>query len=224
MSCVFATQLRRQQLNSRRMRTPDQHRSMDDESFLHTYQLDVSEYEEVSNFFSYIETKHFDVDSLVINAGIYLAKNIMEYQEADIDKILGVNVKGFIYFSQMFGKQLIQGQRRGVIVNMSSVSGIEGSSDAIYGLSKATVLGLTKSCAMNFSPYIRVNAVAPTMVSTPMMDTIPDWRKDEYLSHQLIDSPVMPEDVAETVIFLLSDKAKHYTGATFDINNGGYLR
>nr|WP_309475270.1 SDR family oxidoreductase [Bacillus sp. 03113] len=59
---------------------------------------------------------------------------------------------------------------------------------------------------MIFSPYIRVNAVAPTIVSTPMMDTIPDWRKEEYLSHQFIDSPVMPEDVAETVIFLLTDR------------------
>ncbi len=67
-------------------------------------------------------------------------------------------------------------------------------------------MGLTKSCAMIFSPYIRVNAVAPTIVSTPMMDTIPDWRKEEYLSHQFIDSPVMPEDVAETVIFLLTDR------------------
>ena len=107
---------------------------------------------------------------------------------------------------------------------MSSVSGMEGSSDAIYGLSKAAILGLTKSCAMNFSPYIRVNAVAPTMVNTPMMGTIPDWRKEEYLSHQLINTPVLPKDVADTVVFLLSDKAKHYTGATFDINNGGYLR
>lgn len=109
-------------------------------------------------------------------------------------------------------------------MNMSSVSALEGSSDAIYGLSKAAILGLTKSCAMNFSPYIRVNAVAPTMVHTPMMDTIPAWRKKEYLSHQLIDTPVLPEDVADTVVFLLSDKSKHYTGATFDINNGGYLR
>jgi 3-oxoacyl-[acyl-carrier protein] reductase len=61
---------------------------MDDESFLHTYKLDISEYEEVSNVFSYIETKHFDFDSLVNNAGIYLAKNIMEYLEADSAKIL----------------------------------------------------------------------------------------------------------------------------------------
>lgn len=153
-----------------------------------------------------------------------MAKNILDYQVDEIDKVLDINVKGFIYFSQMFGKKLFQSHRKGVIINMSSVSGMEGSSDAIYGLSKAAILGLTKSCAMNFSPYIRVNAVAPTMVNMPMMGMIPNWRKEEYLGHQLIDTPVLPEDVADTVIFLLSDNAKHYTGATFDINNGGYLR
>lgn len=199
--------------------------SLDDSKILlDTYPLDVSKYEEVAAFFSYVETEHSGVDGLVNNAGIYLAKHILDYQENEINKVLDINVKGYIYFSQMFGKKLFHSQRKGVIVNMSSVSGLEGSSDAIYGLSKAAILGLTKSCAMNFSPYIRVNAVAPTMVHTPMMDTIPEWRKKEYLSHQLIDTPVLPEDVADTVVFLLSDKSKHYTGATFDINNGGYLR
>jgi len=202
----------------------DLKRSTDDCYVLHTYQLDVSNHEEVVKFFVYVEAEHADVDGLVNNAGIYLAKNILDYKVDEIDKVLDINVKGFIYLSQMFGKKLFQSQRKGVIVNMSSVSGMEGSSDAIYGLSKAAILGLTKSCAMNFSPYIRVNAVAPTMVNTPMMGTIPDWRKEEYLSHQLINMPVLPEDVADTVVFLLSDKAKHYTGATFDINNGGYLR
>ncbi|UPO90604.1 SDR family oxidoreductase [Niallia sp. Man26] len=198
--------------------------AMDDRNVLYTYQLDVSKYEAVTKFFYYIEAEHSDVDCLVNNAGIYLAKNILDYQADEMDKVLDINVKGFIYFSQMFGKKLLEEKRKGVIINMSSVSGMEGSSDAIYGLSKAAILGLTKSCAMNFSPYIRVNAVAPTMVNTTMMGIIPDWRKEEYLSHQLINTPVLPEDVAETVVFLLSDKAKHYTGATFDINNGGYLR
>ncbi|WP_226003198.1 SDR family NAD(P)-dependent oxidoreductase [Paenibacillus sp. BJ-4] len=202
----------------------DLKRSMDHHHFLHTYQLDVSKYEQVAKFFGYIETEHSDVDGLVNNAGIYLAKNILDYEADEIDKVLDINVKGYIYFSQMFSKILLESQRKGVIVNMSSVSGIEGSSDAIYGLSKAAILGLSKSCAINFSPYIRVNAVAPTMVKTPMMDAIPDWRKKEYLSHHLINTPVLPEDVADTVTFLLSDKSKHYTGATFDINNGGYLR
>ncbi|ASV67517.1 SDR family oxidoreductase [Cytobacillus sp. FSL W7-1323] len=198
--------------------------SMANHYVLHTYQLDVSNYEEVAKFFEHVEEAHTDVDGLVNNAGVYLAKNILDYQVDEMDKVLDINVKGFIYFSQMFGKKLLQSKRPGVIVNMSSVSGMEGSSDAIYGLSKAAILGLTKSCALNFSPYIRVNAVAPTMVTTPMMDTIPDWRKENYLKQQLIHTPVLPVDVADTVVFLLSDRAKHYTGATFDINNGGYLR
>jgi len=198
--------------------------SLNDSNILDTYQLDVSNYEEVAAFFSYVETEHSDVDGLVNNAGIYLAKHILDYQENEINKVLDINVKGYIYYSQMFGKKLFHSKRKGVIVNLSSVSGQEGSSDAIYGSSKAAILGLTKSCAMNFSPYIRVNAVAPTIVNTSMMDTIPEWRKKEYLSHQLIDTPVLPEDVADTVVFLLSDKTRHYTGAIFDINNGSYLR
>lgn len=199
-------------------------RSMDSHHALHTYRLDVSKYEQVAAFFQEVEREHSDIDGLVNNAGIYFGKNILDYQTAEIDQVLDVNLKGVIYFSQKFGKHLLESKRKGVIVNMSSVSGLEGSSDAIYGLSKAAILGLTKSCAINFSPYIRVNAVAPTMVKTPMMEIIPDWRKQEYESHQLIDTPVLPEDVADTVVFLLSEKSKHYTGATFDLNNGGYLR
>ncbi|MGK5507690.1 SDR family NAD(P)-dependent oxidoreductase [Brevibacillus formosus] len=197
---------------------------MDQSATLHTYRVDVSNYEEVVAFFAHIEAEHADCTSLVNNAGIYLAKNILDYEFETIEKVLAINVKGCIYFSQMFGKLLLPAKKRGTIVNLSSVSGIEGSSDAVYGTSKAAILGLTKSCAMNFSPYIRVNAVAPTMVATPMMDTIPEWRRAEYLAHGLIDSPVLPADVADTVVFLLSEKSKHYTGATFDINNGGYLR
>ncbi|MDT3427035.1 3-oxoacyl-[acyl-carrier protein] reductase [Paenibacillus forsythiae] len=176
------------------------------------------------DFFEYMEREHPDADSLVNNAGIYLARSILDYQEDEIDKVMDINIKGAVYFSQLFGRRMLRNRQKGTIVNMSSVSGMEGSSDAIYGLTKAALLGLTKSCAMNFSPYIRVNAVAPTMVDTSMMEAIPDWRKKEYLSHQLIPEPVLPGDVAETVLFLLSDKSRHYTGATFDLNNGGYLR
>ncbi|MMZ59584.1 3-oxoacyl-[acyl-carrier-protein] reductase FabG [compost metagenome] len=153
-----------------------------------------------------------------------MGKNILDYKEDEIDKVLDINVKGYVYLSQLFGDFMVRRKNSGVILNMSSVSGIEGSSDAIYGLTKAGILGLTKSCAMNFSPYIRVNAVAPTIVETSMMDNIPKWRIEEYTNHQLIKQPLLPEDVAHTVTFLLSEKSKHYTGATFDINNGCYLR
>ncbi|WEZ07106.1 SDR family NAD(P)-dependent oxidoreductase [Priestia flexa] len=191
---------------------------------LSTYTVDVADYDSVKDFFKQIKATSPGVNALVNNAGIYLAQNLLTYSEEDINKVIDVNVKGAVYFSQFFGKYLIEKDAYGTIVNMSSVSALEGSSDALYGLSKAAILGLTKSCAMNFSPYIRVNSVAPTMVDTSMMDNIPTWRKQEYLEHQLIKTPVTPRDVADTVLFLLSDKAKHYTGSTFDLNNGGYLR
>ncbi|MCM3004148.1 SDR family NAD(P)-dependent oxidoreductase [Priestia koreensis] len=191
---------------------------------LYTYVVDVSQHDEVERFFCEIQKQHPNINSLVNNAGIYLATDIASYEPNQIDRVIDINVKGSIYFSKYFGAHLLKQKTNGVIVNMSSVSGMEGSSDAIYGASKAAILGLTKSCAMNFAPYIRVNAVAPTMVDTAMMATIPQWRKEEYWNHHLIPHPVTPEDVAETVIFLLSKKAKHYTGATFDLNNGGYLR
>lgn len=193
-------------------------------SMLNIYQLDVTRYQDVMKFFTYIEEKYPDIDGLVNNAGIYLGKNILDYETEEIDNVLDVNVKGFIYCSKFFGRILITRKREGVIINMSSVSGLEGSSDAVYGLSKAAIVGLTKSCAVNFSPYIRVNAVTPTLVDTSMMNTVPDWRKAEYREYELIKKPVLPIDIANTVIFLLSEKARNYTGATFDINNGCYLR
>lgn len=161
---------------------------------------------------------------MVNNAGVYLSQNLLEYSAEEIDKVLNINLKGTIYFSKIFGEKLLNLKQKGVIINMSSISAMEGSSDAIYGASKAAILGLTKSLATNFSPYIRANTVSPTMVDTPMMKVIPDWRKKEYFNNQLIHDPVTSKDVAETVLFLLSDKSRHYTGASFDINNGGYLR
>ncbi|USG64997.1 SDR family oxidoreductase [Brevibacillus ruminantium] len=188
------------------------------------YPLDVTNYEEVARFFHTVKEKYPGVNGLVNNAGIYLGKSLLDYHVDEIDQVIHVNVRGFLYFSKFFGELLVRQERAGVIVNLSSVSGIEGSSDAVYGMSKAAVLGLTKSCAMSFSPYIRVNAIAPTLVETAMMDQVPDWRKKEYREHELIKSPVLPVDVANTAVFLLSEKARNYTGATFDLNNGCYLR
>lgn len=189
-----------------------------------TCRVDVSRYSEVEAFFAYIGQDHADVSGLVNNAGIYLGRSLLDYTPEEVDRVLDINIKGYVYLSQGFGRMLLAQKRQGVIINMSSVSGQEGSSDAVYGLSKAAVLGLTKSCAMNFAPYIRVNAVAPTMTSTPMMAHIPAWRQQEYLEHQLTPEPLLAEDIAGTVAFLLSHKSRAYTGATFDINNGCYLR
>ena len=77
---------------------------------------------------------------------------------------------------------------------------------------------------MNFTPNIRVNAIAPGLVETDMIKAIPEWRIREYRENELIKTSILPEDVANTVAFLLSDEARNYTGAIFDLNNGCYMR
>ena len=191
-----------------------------------TIQLDVSDYQQVESCFDqaaeHIESRK--IYGLVNNAGIYLGRSFLTYSPKEIDRIIDVNIKGAIYFSKYFALKAMQASQEGVIVNIASVSGQEGSSDAIYGASKAAIIGLTKSCAMNFAPSIRVNAVAPTLVNTNMIKLVPQERVTEYRNRELLGDPVQPEDVAETVLFLLSEKSRHYTGAVFDLNNGVYLR
>lgn len=157
---------------------------------LSTFQVNVSSYSEVDALYKRIKKDFPETDCLVNNAGIYLGQNILEYTVEQIEKVISVNVKGAIYFSKLFGEFLLGQEGHGAIVNISSVSGHEGSSDAIYGLSKSALFGLTKSCAMNFAPQIRVNAVAPGLVETDMIKTIPEWRVQEYRKSELLKSPI----------------------------------
>lgn len=185
--------------------------------------LDISNYKEVEKFFAQLKEDE-SIVALINNAGIYNAASLLDYDEEMMDTVLNVNIKGPTIFSKFFIQQLQSSNRKGKIINISSISGQEGSSDALYGLSKAAIIGLTKSLALRFSPTVLVNTIAPTMIETKMMEKIPAWRKEEYYTHHLIKEPVTAKDVANTVNFLLSDESNHYTGATFDLNNGGYLR
>jgi 3-oxoacyl-[acyl-carrier protein] reductase len=126
--------------------------------------------------------------------------------------------------TQHFAKLLIPEKRQGVIVNIASIAGQIGSSDAIYGISKSGVLGLTKTSAMSLAPHIRVNAVAPTLVDTELLKSVSKERLEVFRRGELIKSNVQPEDIADSVWFLLSDASKHYTGAVLDINNGFNMR
>ena len=191
---------------------------------LSIYTVDISDYHQVATMFSTFDRRGEFPTHLVNNAGIYLGKSLLEYLPEEIHRVIAVNCLGAVYCSQIFAQGLHAREQRGVIVNMSSVSGQEGSSDAIYGMSKAAIIGLTQSCALSFAPDIRVNAVAPTLVTTNLLKHVPPGRIEDYRSSKLLKEPILPEDVADTVSFLLSERSKHYTGAVFDLNNGQYRR
>ena len=115
--------------------------------------------------------------------------------------------------SRRFAAHLLPAERRGAIVNLASDAGEVGSSDALYGTVKAGVIGLTKSNAMNFAPYIRVNVVSPGLIiRTAIADRIPDHRYAEYKRQELLDGDIHPEYVADVCAYLLSDRSRTLTG------------
>ncbi len=163
------------------------------------------------------ELSSWDPTALINNAGIYPALNLDEYSFEDALEVFKVNVVSAGIISQRFAR-VCAGQ--GSIVNISSVVAHTGSLDVFYAASKSALVGLTKSLALTLAPEIRVNAVAPGIVDTPMMKKIAPDRLTKYRARELLSYPVSAQDVAATVGFLLSEAARNYTGAVFDVNNG----
>ncbi len=181
-----------------------------------THCFDVADHDAVTKFYAALDTKP---NYLVNNAGIYPARNILDYAPDEMKAVFNTNVLGPAYMTQAFARPLMENKSEGVIVNVASVAQY-GSADAIYGASKGAVAALTRCCAFSFSPYIRVNAVAPGIVQTDMFATVPEHVLEWYRRTELIKTPIQAEDVAKTILFLLSEDSKHYSGATLDLNNG----
>ncbi|MFR9676632.1 SDR family NAD(P)-dependent oxidoreductase [Streptomyces sp. TR06-5] len=192
---------------------------------LETHVCDVASRSECDTFMDSVLRSHPEVDGLVNNAGLYLGQPVWEYDDATIERVIAVNVKGPVWLSRRFAEHLLPRKRRGAIVNLASVAGEVGSSDALYGTVKAGVIGLTKSNAMNFAPWIRVNVVSPGLiVRTAIADRIPDYRYAEYKRQEQLDGDILPEDVANVCAYLLGDASRTLTGAVLPADNGCYPR
>ncbi len=194
------------------------------EGRLRCQRLDVTQLPEIETFFADLASSSVDIYGLVNNAGIFPGISFLEYSPTDINAVLSVNLLGPIYMTQWFARLLKPKKQTGVIVNIASIAGQIGSADAIYGISKSGLIGLTKTTAMALAPEIRVNAVAPSMVQTELIKNVSKERHEVFKRGELLKSTLLPEDIADTVWFLLSDQSKHYTGAVLDINNGFNLR
>lgn len=187
--------------------------------------VDVASPRALESFFADVVAKHPDINGLVNNAGLYLGRSVFDYDDETIDRVIDVNVKAPVYLSRLFARHLLPRKVRGSIVNIASVAGEVGSSDALYGAAKAAVVGLTKSNAMNFAPYIRVNVVSPGVVfKTHIVDRIPEYRLKEYRRQETLDQDIQPEDVANAIAFLLGDQSRNTTGTLFPVDNGCYPR
>lgn len=184
-------------------------------------EIDVSSPDSVKKAVAEIKNLKGGVNILVNNAGILLRKKLEDYDENLLNKVVEVNEKGVYRLTKEVLTLMKSG---GVIINLSSSAGEAGTTDPIYGASKAAITGFTKSLAKNLAPKIRVNAVAPGAVLTDMVLNEPlEWRQWR-LAQIPLGKFAEPEDIAEAIVFLASESAKHITGATLDVNGGYYLR
>ena len=161
------------------------------------------------------------LDILVNNAGITRDGLLMKMTESDYDAVLQTNLKGTFNGIRFASRQMLR-QKAGRIINISSVSGVLGNAgQANYSASKAGVIGLTKSAARELaSRGITVNAVAPGFIKTEMTEVLSEQVQNHAKSQIPLGSFGNPEDVAEAVWFLASDKAGYITGQVLNVDGG----
>ncbi len=188
-------------------------------------QADVSQSDEVKEMIGKIQKTFQRLDILVNNAGIIRRGTIETVTEEEWDEVIRVNLKGtFNCCKAVVG--IMKRQRMGKIVNVSSVAGKTGdiTSAPGYGPSKAAIDALTKTLARQLAQHgINVNAVAPHAIETEMSAQWSEEKRKSIIEAIPLKRLGKPEDVAEAVLFLASDKANFITGEILDVNGGFFM-
>jgi NAD(P)-dependent dehydrogenase (short-subunit alcohol dehydrogenase family) len=200
------------------------------------FTVDLSNLEALPSWARTLDPKHGPVEVLVNCAGICPTENTMNSSVETWRKVFDVNVFALFSLCQTFGA-IMSDRGRGSIINMASNSGfVPKLEQAAYGASKAAVISLTRSLASTLGPQgVRVNAVAPGVIDTPLTQSIAEQRSairgvtpQETLAPILGGLPLrrmgLAHEVAEVVAFLASDQSAFVTGQTYLVDGGQLMR
>lgn len=185
---------------------------------------DVSENKEIVMMVKKALSIFGKIDILINNAGIIKRGSLEDHSEEDWDSVIAVNLKGTFNCCKEI-VPIFKKQQHGKIVNISSVAGKIGdvASAPSYGSSKGAIIAFTKSLARELAPYrINVNGVAPHAIETEMSAEWSEDKRRQIISQIPLGRLGKPEEVAETVLFLVSEGASFITGEIIDVN-GGFL-
>ena len=183
--------------------------------------VDVTQRDMVDAVVKQIKDQWGRIDVLVNNAGITQDARLQKMTVEQFDRVIDVNLRGVFHCAQAVADTMVA-QGSGVILNASSVVGIYGNfGQTNYAASKFGVIGFTKTWSRELGPKgVRVNAVAPGFVATPILSTIPDKVMHEMIERVPLKRLGQPEDIANVYAFLASDEAAYINGAVIEVSGG----
>jgi 3-oxoacyl-[acyl-carrier protein] reductase len=191
-----------------------------------TIQANIARTAEARRLVATAEQNLGPIDVLVNNAGIFPRSPFLDLTEETWDAVLNTNLKGTFICAQEVARRMVQAQRSGVIINLASGAPYRGSLRATaYMASKLGIVGLTRGMARELAPQrIRVNAVAPGVTNTAMPRLGNTEEGLAALARQLPAGRLAePEDIADVIVFLATDDARHIIGQLIHVNGGDYL-
>lgn len=185
------------------------------------FQLDARDFDGAKTLIEKVKNEFGKLDILVNNAGITRDKSLMMMSKEDWSDVIDTNLTGVFNAARACIVTFLK-QKTGNIVNISSVSGVHPLPGQVnYAAAKAGVIGFTKSLAKEVAPYnIRVNAVAPGFIDTEMTAEFTEKTREKFLNMIPLRRFGTPEEVARTVLFLLSEESRYITGQTIQLDGG----
>ncbi|MBQ4819196.1 3-oxoacyl-[acyl-carrier-protein] reductase [Aquimarina sp. MMG016] len=185
------------------------------------YQSNAASFDQAQELIKDVLETFGSIDVLVNNAGITKDNLLMRMSEEDFDKVIEVNLKSVFNMTKAAQKTMLK-QRKGSIINMSSVVGVKGNAgQANYAASKAGIIGFSKSVALELgSRNIRSNVVAPGFIETEMTGQLDEKVVDEWRKAIPLKRGGSPEDIANACLFLASDLSAYVTGQVLNVDGG----
>ena len=187
------------------------------------FKCDMTSENDIKNLYNYVVEKYGYIDVLINNAAIAIDTLYVDKTKENFIKTLDTNLIGPFLLSRYFGDLMYQ-RKSGKIINISSTNGIDTNypMSLDYDASKAGLISLTRNLALQYAPYVLVNAIAPGWINTEMNKNLDNDFIDNETKKILLNRFAEPEEIANVIKFLVSDDASYINNTVIRVDGGSY--